>query len=233
MAGLNHRITTKGSRDKSKAVALCFFVSLLVLFPGSASSDYRISTLKGEVNTSSYWIQGDNLYLYEGGGPLLLSDVTSITEESYTPLDARMNIDALRRFAHYLSWLQEMEDGILKRQDDNLTALHTIDALRDSGKSSSELNKAVKAFCVELDDLGREVSVVKQYWDQMRIPRRSLVLARDVKYVQLLSLESSIFHMQRYIRTWDPANREYAEEYARQARSFKQSFYDALYQEKK
>ena len=233
MAGFNHRITTKGSRDKSPTVALCFVLLLLVFFPGSASSDYRISTAEHEISTISYWVQGDRLYLYEGGEPLDLSAVTSITQESTTSLDAQMNVDALRRFHHYISWLQVMEDDILKRQDNNLDTLQAIDALRASGGNSSKIKKAIKTLCMELDDLEHEVSVVKNYWDKMRIPEQSLVLARDIKSLQLLSLESSIQHRRRYIRTWDPTYREYSEEYARQARSFDQSFYDALHQEKR
>ena len=86
----------------------------------------------------------------------------------------------------------------------------------------------MKAFCAELDDLEQEVSVLKHYWDRMRIPQLSLVLARDIKSLQLLSLESSIRHMRRYIRTWDPTYLEYTREYEKQAISFEQSFYEAL-----
>ena len=233
MAGFNHRIITKGSRDKSPTVAVCFFVSLLMLFPGPASSDYRICTHEHRISTSSYWIQGDKLYLYEGGVPVGLSDVISITRESFTPLDAQMNIDALRRFAHNISWLLAREDEFLKNQGNNLDVLQTIDALRTSGESPSEMKKAVKDFCAELDDLDREISIVKRYWDQMRIPQRSFVLARDIKFLQLLSLKSSLQHRRRYIRTWDPTYREYAREYAGRAMSFDQSFYDALHQVKR
>ena len=49
-----------------------------------------------------------------------------------------------------------------------------------------------------------------------------------VAKLQLLSLESSIRHKRRYIRTCDPTYREYTREYARQVMSFEQSFYEAL-----
>jgi len=230
MAGFNYTIITEGSWDKSPRVALCFLVFLTtVLFPGSAFSDYRIFTRDHQISTSSYWIEGNKLYLYEGGKPLKLSEVTSISEESLTPLDAQMNFDATKRFTHYLWWLQEIEDGILKRQGINLEELQALDDLRASHSTSSlELKKTVKAFCAELDDIEREVSVLKHYWDQMRIPKRSLVLARDIKALQLLSLESSLQHRRRYIRTWDPTYLEYTREYDRQAISFEQGFYDAL-----
>jgi len=235
MAGFNYTIITKGSWDKSPRVVLCFLVFLTtVLFPGSAFSDYRIFTRDHQISTSSYCIEGNKLYLHEGGEPLELSEVTSISEESLTPLDAQMNFDATKRFTHYLWWLQEIEDGILKRQGDNLDTLQTIDDLRASHSTSSlELKKTVKAFCAELDDLELEVSVLKHYWDQMRIPQRSLVLARDIKSLQLLSLESSLQHRRRYIRTWDPTYLEYTREYDRQAISFEQGFYEALHQEKR
>ena len=233
MAGFNYRITTKGSRDKSPTVAVCFFLSLLVLFPGSASSDYRIVTREHQISTSSYWVQGEKLYLHEGGELPDLTEITSITEESCTPLDAQMDVDALKRFYCHISWLQGIEDEIFRKQDNNLKALQTIDTLGASDTSSSKIKKAVKAFCGDLDDLEREVSRVKHYWDQMRMPQLSLVLARDIKSLQLMSLQSCIEHMRRYVKTWDPTYREYAKEYARQAMSFDQSFYDALHREKR
>lgn len=226
MAGFNHRITTKGSWGKSQAVAVCLVLSLLVCFPGSLCADCLISTSKGDVHTKCYWIQSDRLYLFEGGEPLDLSDVVSITEAPDSPAQEQMDRDALRRFRQNVVWLEMLEYEIFSRQSESLQRMEDIEALHAAGMNGPEVNKAVKELSSELDNLARRIEVLRGYWERMLIPSRSLVLSRDIKFVQLLSVSSTVFHMQRYLKTWDPTYREYALEYAKQARTFEKSFYN-------
>jgi len=228
MARINHQIITKRFRNKPAAVVACLFLLLLVLSPGPARADYLISTSNGEIVTQSYWILGDLVYLYEGFPPMEFSKVNSIKEGSFTDLEKGMNRDALKRFFHYSSWLVTKDEKIMLSQGENLKAMGTIDELRALKKTRSEIKKAVKALSARLDDLERQASTLKDYWRGARIPEKTLVIARDVKYLQLLSLRSSIRQCRRYLKTWDPTCREYALEYYRQVAQFEADFYEAL-----
>lgn len=230
MAGTNHRIIGKGSRDNPAAVGISFFLFLLVLLVQDAHSQYIISVPDGDISTKSYWIQEDKLYLFEDGEPVQLSDIASIKQEPLSVLEEQMRKDALKRFHQFAAWLLMVEDEVMMKQNRNFEVLKAIEDLRQSGKSKSKARKAVKILVAELDNLEREITTLRTYWGRARIPEDSLVSARDIKSLQLLGMRSSVQQMSRYVKTWDPTYREYAKELIKQVQSFEISFHDALKQ---
>jgi len=168
------------------------------------------------------------LYPFEDVPPIELSAISSIKEGSFTALEKEMNLDAVRRFFRYSSWLVTREDEILALQKENLEAMKAIDGLRASEEKKAVVKKAVKALSARLDDLEEQVLTIRDCWSRARIPEKAMMLARDVKYLHLMSLRSSIRQCRRYIKTWDPTCREYALEHNEQAELFEKGFHNAL-----
>jgi len=228
MAGIDHSIITQGPGYKSAAVAAVLFLLLLVFLPGAARCDYRITAADREVLTRAYWVAGDKVYLFEDTAPIELTEVSSIQKESLSPLEIELYQDALSRFFVYSSWLATKEDEMRFSQGEILEAMKAIDELRAQRHERSEIKKAVGVLSERLETLEEQVSLLKELWSRARIPEHELVMARDIKYLQLLSLRSSIRQCRRYLETRDPTCREYALELYGQISRFDGSFYDAL-----
>ncbi len=101
---------------KSNGCSLNLIVTILLIWlimPAAAKAEYRITYKDKTIQTSCYWIEKSRVHLCEGGEPLLLSDVSSITEGQFSPLESEMHHDALRRFWTYVSWLLDSEEDLL------------------------------------------------------------------------------------------------------------------------
>ena len=81
--------------------------------PSLAKAEYRITYKDKTIQTSCYWIEKSRVHLCEGGDPLALSEVSSITEGQFSPLESEMHQDAMRRFWTYVSWLLDSEADLL------------------------------------------------------------------------------------------------------------------------
>ena len=60
-----------------------------LIVPSAAKAEYRITYKDKTIQTSCYWIEKSRVHLCEGGEPLALSDVSSITEGQFSPLSLR------------------------------------------------------------------------------------------------------------------------------------------------
>ena len=229
MAGKDHRLITKRSRDNVAKIGILLPLILFVVLCAPAFSEYRISMQEGSVVTKNYWIYKDKLHVFEDAEPIELYSVTDVKSESITPLEKQMHDDARRRWKRYTAWLVDLEYEISQLCRENLSAMADLTELRSAGVSRGDLRRAVKSFYKELDDLEEKTGMLRDSWDHARIPDISFVISRDIKNLQLLCMDSSIRQRRRFVKKWDPTFKEYAIEHARQARQFEESFMESFH----
>lgn len=199
---------------------------ILNIFPASASrADYLLTGPSGEtIGTSSYWIQGSLLYFAEDREPLNVYEVRSVRADDLTEEQVERREQAMQEFRAQVLALLEQEDVIFQAHADQLAEIsgggEPIDELLDPDRRKA-LKREFRSRDKALEDL-------KSAWNELRLPEYSLLLMRDIKMLQIVSLEASAEQALNYVKSGDPTNREYAREHLRQAESFQESFLDAL-----
>ncbi len=224
MAGQGNTIPFRGARHTIAAVALCCLI--LNIFPAAAAwADYLVTGPSGEtIGTRNYWIQGSLLSFAEDREPLNVYEVRSVRDEELTEEQMERRERAMQEFrAQVLSFLKQ-EEAILRVHADQLAEISegsgTIDELLDPDRRKM-LKREFQSRDKALEDL-------KSSWRELRLPEYSLLLTRDIKILQLVSLEASAEQALNYAESGDPTNLEYAREHLRQAEAFQESFREAL-----
>jgi hypothetical protein len=223
MARRNYKIARKGSRDTTAAIAAGLII-LVFLIPSEAFSGYRIIADGNPLTTQCYWVQGSHLFLSENPKPIPLSRISSITPESFTPLETDLHQDAERRFFTYLSWMMERGAALVDRARINLDLLETIEDQRASPKGQSEYRALAGKSLSEISDLKKETEALLKAWATVRIPDRSLAVLGEIKSSQLLTVLMSLEERRVYLTSWDPTYLEYTFEHMEQALTFDESF---------
>ena len=224
MAGQGHTIPFRGARHTIAAVALCCLI--LNIFPAAAAwADYLVTLHGGEtVRTSGYRIRGDMLFFAEDRDPVNAYEVLSVREEDLSKEQAREREEALQEVRRLVSGLLGREEAVLRDQADLMAEITE----RETATGTALEPKERKALRPVLASRRQAVAGLKAAWRDLELPDHALLLTRDIKMLQLMSLEASVEHAMRYANSADPTSREYAWEHLRQVFSFQESFRDAL-----
>lgn len=228
MARPDREVTRKGFRDTVAAVAAAACLLILAL-PGGAFAEYRI---KGAGNivitTSCYWVQGNRLFLCEGGEPMALSEVSSIEAGTFTALETEMNRDSVRRFLALVAWMQGRDLELKDRDIANLEMLAEVDELGKSPEKKPEYRSLKQACLKEALALRKAVAARQAAWTTLRVPERLLVILGEIKALQMLTWTLSLDERGVYLETGDPTYRAYTIEHMRQSATFELTFSRSL-----
>jgi len=199
-----------------------FFIFLAM--PSLANAEYRITFKDKTIATSCYWIEKSRVHLCEGGEPLLLSEVSSITEGHFSPLESEMHRDALRRFRIYVSWLLDREAELLAEDSAYEEELNEFELVRTNPDRKGELKGLREEYSERIRTPMKGATYLHRAWSGMRVPERSLVQLCEIKTLQMITWRRSLEERQRYFKTNDPTYRDYTLEHMKQAGSFQESF---------
>lgn len=225
MAGKDRSIARQ--RAGHNLAAIITFGLFLSLVPaGPLRADYVITGNDGKVaRAGSYFIQGDTLHVYEGTSSFNVYDITSVTAERLTPDEVKRYDTALKEFRKPVNDLLAREETVADAYGVLLEKLIDPPAGKKAGDLPSKEKKAIRK---SLEGLKGDTARLMEAWRQIMLPDFSLLLMRDIKKLELLSLESSIEQSLKYVGTGDPTCREYAKAYMSQALSFEKSFRENL-----
>ena len=193
--------------------------------PCSALAEYRITTKGKTIETACYWIENARVYLCEGGEPIPLADVSTISTGQFSPLEEEINRDAVRRLYAYQSWLLGMETELLTLDESNQGDLQKyFDLNNASPRNKDERLRMKKQGLKEIQDLMPKVISLQSFWSGIRVPDRSLVQPSEIKSLQLLAWILSLDERRMYLNTNDPTYRELAVEHMKQTVTFQMIF---------
>lgn len=198
--------------------------------PGHAFSEYIITTEHGKVSAQTYWIVRDRLYLKDKGNltSISLREMKSIEGGAFNDSERDLHKKALFRFSVQLKDLMDTEILLLKIDSKNTELLGRIRELKVCGRCGSEFKKAKKRAGKQLDFVEKEVMALKQRWEDITLPDKSLVILRDTKVLRLSSLVLHIRDSKRFIKSGDPIDMAYSTEHLRQSSIFEQRFQKLL-----
>lgn len=222
MARENHTIAAERPRNRPKTIAFCCCLVLAVFFAGPLRADYAITGFDGKVTTvKSYWIEGQKLFFPDGEGSSLdVYTVKSVTGVNQTVEQAKQHDEAMQAFRNQVSEFLKKEKAIADAQTAHLDKIIRLAAEK---KIESLGRKEKKAFRNDLKTLEQSIEELMNEWKQAKLPDFSLLLLRDTKVLQLVSLDASIEKSIKYIESADPTNREYAKAHMFQYGSFAES----------
>ena len=192
--------------------------------PTLAQAEYRITYKDKTIQTSCYWIEKSMVHLCEGGEPVALSDVSTITEGQFSLLESEMRHDAKRRFWTYVSWLLDREEDLLAEDSACEEELNEFELVRAAPGKKGELKGLRKKYSEKINNPMEVVTHLLRAWSSMRIPERSLVQLSEIKTLQMIAWLQSLEERKRYFKTSDPTYRDYTLEHMRQAGVFQDSF---------
>ena len=223
MARQDNTITPGRFRNNLEAVISAILL-LAFLTPAGAFAGYRITSKDKTIETSCYWIEKSRVHLCEGGEPLVLSAVSAITPGQFTPLEAEMHKDAMRRFWTCVSWLLDREADLMDRDKASQDTLKEIDDVKSLPQKSQDLKALKKKGAEEIRILVQGVTSLSRSWSALRVLDRSHVRLSEIKNLQMISWDQALEERLIYLQTSDPTYREYTLEHMRQAVDFQESF---------
>ncbi len=187
---------------------------------------YVITSIDGAVTrTGSYYIESNRLHVSEGE-PLKVYEVRSVRPEGLSQDELREHEAAMQAFRSLIMEIQASEREIVDAQ---AAVIREIQDLGVVGRTDRHIDPArKKELGKELVSLKEKALLIAKRLRQSRLPDFSLLKARDIKLLQVLSLEESIEQTRRYLKKADPSSIAYAEAQLRQAASFNESFQAAL-----
>ncbi|HNY63964.1 MAG TPA: hypothetical protein PKM41_00915 [Deltaproteobacteria bacterium] len=201
-------------------------VLLLAVLPAAPlRADYLVTGIDGRTfRADSYWVQGGKMHFPEGQPPVNVYDVRSVTPENLSPEKERAREAAMDAFFRQVSELEETEKALAAGQAETLKKISVYPV----GKREAIDPEAKQGLEDVLEVEEEKAAGLMSAWREMKLPDFGLLRARDVKTLQLLSLESSISQAYRYVRTGDPSYYEYAEAHLIQYIAFMDTFTEAL-----
>jgi hypothetical protein len=233
-AEANHVILAKaGIQDTLAAVSfpnilrqLLTVVTFVVFFamPTLVQAEYRITYKDKTIQTSCYWIERSRVHMCGEGEPLMLSDVSAITEGQFSPLESEMHLDAVGRFRTYVSWLLDREEDLLAKDSACEEELNEFELVRATPGKKDELKGLGKRYSEKINNPMEVVTYLQRAWSSMRLPERSLVQLSEIKTLQMIVWLQSLEERKRYFKTSDPTYRDYTLEHMKQAGDFQESF---------
>jgi len=199
---------------------------LLAFLPAAPlRADYLVTGIDGTTfRADSYWIQGGKMRFPEGRQPVDVYDIRSVAPENLTPEDERAREAAMDAFFRQVSGLEETERALAAGQAETLKKISAYPVGKRDAIDPEARQGLEDVLALEEEKAAGLMSA----WREMKLPDFDLLRARDVKTLQLLSLESSISQALRYVRTGDPSYYEYAEAHLIQYVAFMDAFTEAL-----
>jgi hypothetical protein len=208
--------------DGSLLIATTLLICLLL--PSTAKAEYRITYKDKTIQTSCYWVEKSKVHMCEGGEPLALSDVSSIIEGQFSPLESEMHHDAKRRFWAYVGWLLDREADLLAEDSASEDEINEFELVRTTPGKKGELKGLRKKYSKKIKNPMEAITCLYRAWSDMRAPERSLVHLCEIKTLQMITWLQSLEERQMYFKTSDPTYRDYTLEHMRQAGVFQESF---------
>lgn len=222
MAGHDNTKTSKGTGYLIKIAALLPAAGFFILFSmQSAFGYYLIKTPNKPIKTECYHIIGDVIYLCEGM-KLPLSDVVSIDENNLTESEIEKKKSDSKKFYNEVELLINAGNIL----DANLSDLNKLMAIIIDKKASKDksLKNDIKKAQKDITKINSESKKLKKQWLDIRIPSKQFTVLREVKQLELNSIEAVCVDYTEYIDDWSPTVREYAKESLRQKTVFEASF---------
>ncbi len=227
MAGKDRTEAHRGARHIIKAVAFLLAFIPVALSGSLLHAGYVITGIDGTVTrTQSYYIENNLLHVFEGPEPLNVYRIRTVDAEDLSEDVRREKNASMQIFRNLVDDIQGAEKGITDAQTEILKEIEDLGVVGRTGKHIDSTRK--KAFRKELASLKNRTALITKTLRQARLPDFSLLKARDIKLLQVLSLEASIDQTLRYLKNEDPTSIAYAEAQLRQAASFNESFQAAL-----
>jgi hypothetical protein len=206
------------------SILLAATLLIWLIVPADAQAEYLITHKDKTIQTSCYWVENSKVHLCEGGEPLALSEVSSITEGQFSPLESEMHLDAKRRFLAYVSWLLDREADLLAEDNTSCEEFDEFERARTTPGKKDELRSLRERHSEKINNTMKEVTYLHRAWSGMRSPERSLVRLCEVKSLQMITWLQSLAERERYFKTGDPTYRDYTLEHMKQADLFQESF---------
>lgn len=206
-------------------------ISLLVLVPAIFSvaplwADFTLTSYTGKViSTKAYWIEGNELFLSEGT-TVDVYGIESIAPQQLSPEEVEAHAAVMNVFFAEVDRFLEREKVIADMQAAHVAGISGKEA---GTEMKSLTRKEKKAFTSDLKTLERSLVELMSAWKKTRLPDFSLLIGRDIKLLQLSSLEASIEKTIKYVESDDPTYREYAKAHMAQYSSFEESFREKLH----
>lgn len=176
---------------------------------------------KKVTKTKHYWIQEDKLSTAEGAAIDVYS-VKSVDAENLSQEEVKEHDELMEKTRRLIEGLLSKEKSIMDAQSANVAKIAR------PGAEKALDSRDRKTFIADLRKLEDSLDELREMWKKMTLPDFSLLYMRNIKILQLMSLETSIEHTIRYAETGDPTYREYAKVQMDQVRSFDESFKTAL-----
>lgn len=198
---------------------------LAVLSASPLRAGYLVTLIDGTtVNVAAYWVQGGRLYHSDGLADLDAYRVRSVAAENLTGQEIKEHEAAMAAFRSQVSLLLEREGKLVSAQEGMLKKLSEYPA----GKRNAVPKKEKKALKAAIGAEADRARALLEDWKALKLPDFSLIRMRDVKTVQLLSLEASLDQARRFASGGDPSPLAYARANLDQYASFHAAFRDAL-----
>jgi len=198
---------------------------LAVLSASPLRAGYLVTLIDGTtVEVPAYWVQGGRLYHSEGLADLDAYRVRSVKAENLTEQDVKAHEAAMEAFRSQVSLLLEREGELVSVQVGMLKKLSEFPAGRKNAVPRKEKKALQAAIGAETD----RAKALLEDWKALKLPDFSLIRLRDVKVVQLLSLEASLDQARRFVSGGDPSPLAYARANLDQYASFDAALRDAL-----
>jgi hypothetical protein len=205
-----------------KLIATTLLIWLIV--PAAAQAEYSITYNDKTIKTSCYWIEKSRIHPCEGGEPLALSEVSTITEGQFSPLETEIHLDAKRRFLTYVGWLMDRETDLLSEDSAGEEEINEFGLVRMTPGKKGELKGLRKKYSEKINNTMKGVTFLHHAWSSIRTPEHSLVHLCEIKVLQMITWLQSLEERQRYFKTSDPTYRDYTLEHMKQAGAFQESF---------
>jgi hypothetical protein len=197
----------------------------LLIQASPLKADYLLTLYDGKtVQTRSYWIQADKLFLSDSPGSLNAYDVKSVSAENLAPDEAKAHDAAMAAFRSQTEALLASEKGLAASQEEFLKKISAYPVGRKNAIPKAD-RKALRAG---LTDLRSKVSALLDDWRNAKVPDLSLVKIRDIKVVQLISLDASLAQALMFVGRNDPSYFAYARADLDQYAAFEETFREAL-----
>jgi hypothetical protein len=203
--------------------SLGFLVAFLVAVPLRA--DYLINRLDGKtIKTQDYWIQGKKVYFDQGRETTDVYEVKYIIGQDLTKEEVLAHGAAMDALHKQVLQLLSVETDLAVIQGDTLKKISEFPVGKKNAMSKGEK----KAFRAGLKAQKEKVVALLGDWRDMKLPEMSLIKMRDIKSLQLLSLEASLDQALKYVDKNDPTYFEYAKANLAQYATFESNFREAL-----
>lgn len=194
---------------------------LIIALPAALWAGYRIGVAGDFIDTATYYIAGDMLYLEDGNKSVPLAMVESIARTDRSPDEQASYAASIATFKADLDGIDHgaAELGLLLDDTDRIVAyLGQLEAAKKWTFRIIDAKYDARRNLERTDSLNQEI---KLRLDSLKVPERELLPLRDARLLHLGTLALVNNDYRRFIQTGDSLFLQYAAEHRRQAAAFK------------